>query len=144
MRWLCPPFLHSSFCLLPSPWGGFGLPSKKRTQKLCSTWLIGLAFKVNRAKVLEGAMETAPVIEGLDEVEDGLARFAASFEGTPIDQFLFERAPEGFHGGIVIAAGFATHGGEGLALRQSVAEVSAGVLAAAVGVEDQLGSRLGV
>ena len=61
---------------------------------------------------------------------------------APIDQFLFEGAPEGLHGGVVIAAGFATHGREGLALRQSVAEISAGVLAAAVGVEDQFGSRL--
>ena len=104
-------------------WWHCGLASKKRTQKLCGTLLIGLAFKVNRAEVFEGAMETAPVIEGFDEVVDGLARFAASFEGAPIDQFLFERAPEGFHGGVIIAAGFATHGGEGLALRQSVAEV---------------------
>src|ERR1035438_10131789 len=106
----------------------FGLAAKKRTQKLCSTLLVGLAFKVNRAQILEGAVETASVIEGFDEVEDGLARFAASLEGAPIDQFLFEGAPEGFHGGIVIAVAPTTHGGEGLALRQSVAEVSACVL----------------
>ena len=65
---------------------------------------------------------------------------AASFEAAAINQFLFEGAPEGFHGGVVIAAGFAAHGGEGLAMSQSVAEISAGVLAAAVGVEDQPGA----
>ena len=59
-----------------------GLASKKRTQKLCGTLLVGLAFKVNRAQIVEGAMETAPVIEGFDEVEDGLASFAASFEAS--------------------------------------------------------------
>ena len=30
-----------------------GLASKKRTQKLCGTLLIGLAFKVNRAQIFE-------------------------------------------------------------------------------------------
>jgi hypothetical protein len=62
-----------------------GLASKKRTQKLFGTLLIGLAFKVNRAQILERAVEAAPVIKAFDEVEDGLASFAASFEAAPID-----------------------------------------------------------
>ena len=63
-------------------------------------------------------------LEGFDKVEDGLAGFAAGFEAAPIDQFLFERAPEGFHGGVVITAGFATHGRERLALSQGVRVLS--------------------
>ena len=83
-------------------------------------------------------MEAAAVIKGFDEVEDGLASLGASFEGAAVDQFLFERAPEGFHGGVVIAASFATHGRQAPTLSQSLAISSAGILAAAVGVEDQL------
>src|SRR5207248_11739975 len=115
---------------------------KTDTEVFLVHWLIVLVFEVNRAQIIEGAMEAAAVVKGFDEVEDGLASFAASFEATPIDQFVFEGAPERFHGGVVIAAGFAAHGGQRLALSQSVTEVRASVLAAAVGVENQRGNRL--
>jgi hypothetical protein len=87
-------------------------------------------------------MEALAVIESLDEVKDGLASLDPSLEAAPVDEFLFKGAPEGFHGGVVIAAGFTAPGGEGLALSQRVAKSSAGVLAAAVGMKDQLWRRL--
>ena len=43
-------------------------------------------------------MEAAPVIKGFDEIEVGLASFAAGLEAAPTDRFVFEGAPEGFHG----------------------------------------------
>ena len=87
-------------------------------------------------------MEAAPVIESFDEVEDGLPSFSTSFEGSSIDEFLFESTPEGLHGGIVITTGFAAHGREALALSQGLTELSTGILAAAIGVQDQLWRRL--
>ena len=47
-------------------------------------WLIVLGFEVNRAKIVEGAMEALAVIESFDEVEDCQASLGASFEATPI------------------------------------------------------------
>ena len=55
-------------------------------------------------------MEALAVVERFDEVEDCQASLGPSFEAAPVDEFLFEGAPEGFHGGVVIAAGFAAHG----------------------------------
>src|SRR3954453_5659525 len=101
-----------------------------------------LVFEVNWAEIIEGAMEALAVIESFDKVEDRLARLGPSFEAAAVDQFLFERAPEGFHGGVVIAASFAAHRGEGFCVGQGTAKISAGVLAATVGVEDQFWRRL--
>ena len=63
-------------------------------------------------------MEAAPVIEGFDEVEDCLASLGTGFEATPIDQFLFKRAPKGFHGGIVVAMASPAHTGNDLIIEQ--------------------------
>ena len=38
-----------------------------------------------------------------------------------VDEFLFEGAPEGFHGGNVVAVGFAAHGGQGLGALEGLA-----------------------
>src|SRR2546423_11982866 len=87
-------------------------------------------------------MEALAVIESLDEVEDCQTSLGSGFEAAPVDEFQFEGAPEGFHGGVVVAAGFTAHGGQGLALSQGVTEIGAGVLAAAIGMKDQLWRRL--
>jgi len=83
-------------------------------------------------------MEALAVIESLDEVEDCQPSLGSSFETAPVDEFQFERAPEGFHGSVVITAGFAAHGGLGLSVGQGLAKIRAGVLAAAIGVKDEL------
>ena len=55
-------------------------------------------------------MEALAVIKSFDEVEDGQASLGSGFEVAPVDKLQFERAPKGFHGGVVVAAGFAAHG----------------------------------
>jgi len=122
-----------------APWACF---ERTDTEIVWGISLVGLVFKVNRAAVIERAVESAAVIEGFDKIEDGLASLGASLEVVAIDQFLFEGAPERFHGGIVIGAGFAAHGREALALRQGFTEVRAGVLATAVRMKDQGWGRL--
>ena len=87
-------------------------------------------------------MEALAVVKDLNEVKDRLAGLGASFEVAAVDEFVFEGAPEGFHGGIVVAVGFAAHGGDGLGALEGVAIVEAGVLHAAVGMEHQAGGRL--
>ncbi len=82
-------------------------------------------------------MEPAPVIKGFDELEDGLASLSSGFEAAAVDEFLFERAPERFHGGVVIAAGFTAHGRYGFCVGQGLAKISAGVLATTIGVEKE-------
>ena len=59
-------------------------------------------------------MQALAVVKHFDEIKDGLASLGSGFEVAAVDQFLFERAPEGFHGGIVVAVAFAAHGGDGL------------------------------
>ena len=59
-------------------------------------------------------MEALAVVKHFDKIKDGLARLGSCFEVAAVDQFLFECAPEGFHGGIVVAVALAAHGGDGL------------------------------
>src|ERR1039458_2553044 len=87
-------------------------------------------------------MEASAVVKGLDEIKDGLAGLGSGFEVAAIHEFMFEGAPEGFHGGIVIAVAFAAHGGNGLGALEGMAIVVAGVLNTAVGVEHQACGRL--
>ena len=74
-------------------------------------WLIEVGLVVGGAFEAEGLVELGSVIEALGVIEDGGDRFAAGDSGATIDQFLFERAPERFHGGVVGAIALATHGG---------------------------------
>ena len=57
-------------------------------------------------------------------------------EGGVPKEFGFQRAPERFHGGIVIAGGFAAHTGGACEGFAGVPVVSAGILAATVDVDD--------
>src|SRR6185369_14800023 len=75
--------------------------------------LVVWVFEVNWGAIVEGAMEAGAIIKGFDKIEEGQPGLGAGLEVTAIDEFLFEGAPEGFHGGVVIAAGGAAHGGEG-------------------------------
>jgi hypothetical protein len=51
-------------------------------------------------------MEASAAVKGFDEIKDGLACLGSGFEVAAIDEFMFESAPEGFHGGIVVAVAF--------------------------------------
>ena len=82
-------------------------------------------------------MEALAVVKDFDEIEDGLARLGPGVEMAAVDEFVFEGAPEGLHGGIVVAVAFAAHGGDGLDVLAGVAIVLAGVLNAPVGMKHQ-------
>ena len=64
--------------------------------------------------IVKRTVQASAVIEYFYEIEDGLACFVPGFELAAVDQFLFEGAPERFHGGVVVAVAFAAHGGQGL------------------------------
>ena len=59
-------------------------------------------------------MQAAAVVKHFYKLKDGVPGLLPGFEVAAIDQFLFECAPEGFHGGIVVAVALAAHGGDGL------------------------------
>ena len=48
-------------------------------------------------------MQSGAVIEGLDVVEDGSARFGLGGEAAMINQLVFEATAEGLYEGVVIA-----------------------------------------
>ena len=56
-------------------------------------------------------MGALAVVEAFDVIEDFSACLAVAGKVTAIDEVEFEGAPKTFHGGIVIAVGFAAHGG---------------------------------
>lgn len=80
-------------------------------------------------------METYSVIEGFDVSEDGLDGLSPLGPGAK--EFSFESAPEGLHGGIVVAIGFTAHAGEDAMGTQEGLVSGAGILNAAIGVVEQ-------
>ena len=83
-------------------------------------------------------MESNAVIEGFDVIEDGGASCGVGGEAMMVDQFVFERAPEGFDESVVVAVAFAAHGSEQAVLSEYLAIGSAGELTTAIGVDDEL------
>ena len=57
-------------------------------------------------------MPALAVIESFNKIKDGQAGFGPAGKGAPVDEFLFEGAPEAFHGGIIVAVAFSAHGGQ--------------------------------
>ena len=57
-------------------------------------------------------MKSGAVIEGLDVIEDSGAGLGAGGEAMMVDQFVFEAAKEELDEGVIVAVGFATHGGD--------------------------------
>ena len=68
-------------------------------------------FEVHRGLITQSAVEPFRVIEGFDVIEDGQAGCLVGGEVFVMEPFSFERAPEGFHGGVVIAIAGGTHAG---------------------------------
>ena len=87
-------------------------------------------------------MRALAIIEAFDVIEDGGAGLVAGGKVTPVDQVQFEGAPEAFPGGVVIAVAAAAHRGDQTSLTQRSPVTVAGVLDAAIGVEEQIGWRL--
>lgn len=89
-------------------------------------------------------MGALAVIKGFDVIEDFGVCLGAGGEVAAVNEFQLESAPEAFHGGVVIAVAFATHGGDELRGLERLAELTAGVLHAAIGMEEQACRRLAV
>ena len=105
-------------------------------------FLVRLIFKGTGRGIAQRTVQPLAVVEDFNVLKDGLASLLPGGEALAVNQFHFEGAPERFHGGIVVTVAFAAHGRQGLAAGQGLAKISAGVLAAAIGVEDQFWRRL--
>src|ERR1043166_1673654 len=101
-------------------------------------------FKVCRASITQGAVQALAIVKHFDVIEKRLADLSGILESAAVDQLQFERAPEGLHCGVVITVGLAAHRGNHLRGLQCLAIFQAGVLHAAVGVEDKAHGRLPV
>ena len=129
--------------------GGKNLWVLSRTvfRKANQVHLVSLAFKGTGRGIAQRTMPPLAVVEDFNVLKDGLAGLLPGGEGVTVNEFHFEGAPEGFHRGIVVTVAFAAHGCLGLAGGQGLAKFTAGILAAAIGVEDQfrgcLALRLG-
>src|SRR5208337_570752 len=99
--------------------------------------LVELSFKVHRGLAAERAVEPHPVVKDFDPFKDRRARLGARGEGLSMDQAAFERAPEAFHHGVVVAVAAAAHAGNDSGLSQPLAISMAGVLDAPVGMMHQ-------
>ena len=82
-------------------------------------------------------METHAVIKGVHVVEDRQARLGTGGAALSWEPFGFERGPEAFHVGVVVAVGFATHALMDLFLMQQLPVAAAGVLIALVAMMDE-------
>src|SRR5206468_9520058 len=102
-------------------------------------WLVVLEFEVNGRKVVQRAMGALAIVEGFDVIEDLGSSLGASAEAAAVNQLQFEGAPEAFHGGVVITVTSATHRGDQAGLSQGLTIIAAGVLNAAIGMEQQVG-----
>ena len=88
-------------------------------------------------------MGALAIVEDFDVIEDLGAGLIAGGELLSVNGFYFEGAPEAFHGGVVVAVGFAAHGGDATGLGEGGPVVGAGVLDAAIGMAQQILGRRG-
>ena len=86
-------------------------------------------------------MQSGPVIEGFDVIEDSGARLGQCGEAMMVNEFVFEAAPKRFNEGIVVAVALTSHRSEQSVLGQDMAISGAGELGAAIGVDDEAFDR---
>src|SRR5258705_13911670 len=89
--------------------------------------LVCLVFKGARRRIAKRTVQALAVVEDLNVLKDGGPSGLPGSEAPAVNQFHFEGAPEGFHGGIVITVAFAAHGRLGLAGGQGLAKLTAGI-----------------
>ena len=72
---------------------------------MCEAWevLVEFGFKVHRGMEAEGAVAPHAVVKDFDPFKDGGPGFATRGEVPLVNEFAFQRAPEAFHGGVVVA-----------------------------------------
>jgi hypothetical protein len=83
-------------------------------------------------------MTTVAVVSAFDISKDGVFCFSAGVKMLTIDQFGFEGASETLHRCIVIAAAHSAEAGEHVMVSQQSLILAAGVLAALVGMVQQM------
>ena len=83
-------------------------------------------------------MQSGPVIESFDVVEDGGASFCPCGKAVVIDQFIFKAAPEGLDECVIITVAFAAHGSEQAMPCQHLPVGRTRELTAAIGVKNKL------
>lgn len=77
-------------------------------------------------------MLSGAVVEDLGVIEDRGASLGPGGQAMSVDELVFEGAPEGFHDGVVVAVGFATHRGRYVVVGQHGAVSGASVMEARV------------
>lgn len=82
-------------------------------------------------------MEALGVIKVFDVFVDGGAGVGQISEGAAVDQFGFEGAPEGFHGGVVVAVAAAAHAGDDVSGPQEGLKGATGILDPLIGMEEE-------
>ena len=82
-------------------------------------------------------MEAERVVKLFDVFIDGGTGVGQISEGAAVDQFGFEGAPEGFHGGVVVAVAAAAHAGEDLCGLQEGLKGATGILDTLIGMEEE-------
>ncbi len=86
-----------------------GLVPKKATVK-SALWLSVDDFECGWGQAINGAVQAYAIIERRDVVEEGGTGLELDGEGTPVNQFQFDSAPEACPGGIVAAVAAAAAG----------------------------------
>src|SRR5690606_27066068 len=95
-------------------------------------------FEAHRAEVAERRVAPARVVEALDVVEDGGPGLGRIAEGMPIEQLALERGEEALGERVVVAVADRAHGGLDAGFAAACSEGDRGVLAALVGVMDDV------
>lgn len=96
-----------------------------------------MLFEIHRGLVIEGAVEAEWVVKVFDVLVDGGAGVGEVAEGAAVDQFGFEGAPEGLHGGIVVAVAAGAHAGDDLPRLEQGEEGGAGILFSLIGMMEE-------
>ncbi len=86
-------------------------------------------------------MEPLAIIEYLQVIKEGQVDLGMGEPVLAMNEFGFKGAEERFHGGIVVAVSGGAHAGEDAVTLEELTVISAGVLAAAVGMVEQACGR---
>src|SRR3954469_2473708 len=91
--------------------------------------------------VAEGRMSSVRVVEAFDEVENRIASVVVIAKARSIDQFTLEGGEEALAHGVIVAIADGAHRRSYARLVTAFAELNRGVLAALVGVMNDLCGR---
>ncbi len=100
-----------------------------------------LTLKTSRAGIAQAGVQPLTIVPDLPVVTDGEPSLRAGSEGRGRALGL-EGAPEGFHQGVVVAIAGATHANDDAVLGEQGQVIMTGVLAALVGIVQQVAARL--